>query len=739
MTRFKPGTPSPGLTAMAFAAFGRPQLLLRFFAFSILGLALGAVVLMLQVPLVSVDAEMGANGTIILFDGEKSVTVPGASVVTFRSILSGEVVRLQAALLPGVAEPRGSRAENQIYWAERDRLASMATAGPVDVEAGTEQLRSGARKRFFSDLTIGFWLSLTAGAIAALTGLWVWILRPRAWAPIMFALSGTGLFVGCATIALNISPGLGFSGRLDHIMLVANYLSGVVCAGSLVALFARFPQPLVSPFWLWLLAIVSVAIAIDVAFDLLPNAVDVAILSAGLESVAIIVLLALQTWYARHDPDTRAALMPITIGTAVSVILFLVLSLAGQFNGETPLVSPDMTAPLLSMLYLGLGVAIIRARLFALGRWALSMLLSACAILFLLVVDAILLATVTQQRDLALFLSAMAGITVYLPMREWLLRRTERLRDGQARDLLQFAGDMALAPTPELAHRAWSSAALAMFDPLEAETIAFYGDEPKIMDSGSALYFPSPMADEGMMLRFPGGGTRIFEAGDIDTALQFAGLVRRLLDAREAYLRGVTEERGRIARDLHDDVSARLLTSLHRPNAEATYEDVRGAMADIRTIITGLSGTPQSFEAMLANLRHETQGRLEAAGVKLDWPIPAAMEEHWSLDYSTGRQIVSIVRECVTNIIRHADARSASVRVHLVEGRLIVEICDDGRGIVEGQIDGNGLANAARRAASVGGAFAIASNDRGTQAHLSVPISPQEMPTGSSKVISESL
>lgn len=739
MIKSLPGASGPGLKLAASSAFDRPQLLLRFFAFAILGLALGTVVLMLRVPLVSVDAEMGADGTISISDPAKRITVAGKSVVTFRSTVSGEVIRLQAALLPGVAEPRGSRAENQFYWAARDRLASIVAAGPVDVEAGNERLRAVARKRYFSDLTTGFWLSLTAGAIAALTGLWVWILRPRAWAPIMFALSGTGLFVGCATIALNISTGLGFSGTFDRIMLIANYLSGVVCAGSLVALFARFPRPLVSPFWLWMLAIASVAIALDVAFDLFPNAVDVAILSAGLESVAIIVLLALQTWHARHDPETRAALMPITIGTAVSVTLFLFLSLAGQFNGGTPLVSPDMTAPLLLMLYLGLGIAIIRARLFALGRWALSLLLSACAILFLLIVDAVLLATVTQQRDLALFLSAMAGITLYLPMREWLLRRAERLRDGQARDLLQFAGDMTLAPTAQLARQAWHEAAKAMFEPLETDAITFSGDEPRILDNGSAFYFPSPMADDGLLLRFPGGGTRVFNVRDIETARQFAELVRRLLDARDAYLRGVTEERGRIARDLHDDVSARLLTSLHRPSAEAMHEDVRSAMADIRTIITGLSGTPQSFEAMLANLRHESQGRLETAGITLDWPIPATTTEDWLLDYSTGRQIVSIVRECVTNIIRHANATSALICVLVVEDRVIVEISDDGRGIVEDQTKGNGLLNATRRAVSVGGEFSVASNGRGTQARLSVPILPQEVPTGNGKVTNMSL
>jgi len=708
--------------ALANALFGRPQLLLRLCAFTILLATLGSVALMLHIPLVSVDAEMGENGTVDIIGSDKRIAISEDSLVTFRSPTNGTTVELKAALLPGVAEPRGHNAENRLYWEGRDRLAAMAARGPVNVAAGGSHVLASSRQRSFSDLTTGFWLSLIAGAAAALAGLWVWVLRPRAWAPVMFALSGTGLFVGCATTALNISPGLGLSGSIDHAMLIANYISGLICAGTLVALFARFPSPVVRPAWLWLLAAVSVGVGIDVTFDLLPNAVDLAILVCVVDSIAIVVLLLVQAWIARKDSSARAALLPIAIGTVISVTLFGVLSLAGQLNGGKPLVSPDMTAPLLLMLYLGLGIAIVRARLFSLGRWALSMLLSACAILLLLVVDAILLATVTQQRDLALFISAIVGITVYLPMREWILRRAERLRDGQTRDLLQFAGDMALAPTASDTEKAWLSAVAAMFEPLEVEPTDFGGLEPAIKESGSALYFPSPLAGSALLLRYPGGGTRMFGAPDLETVLQFNAIVQRLLEARNSYMRGVDEERGRIARDLHDDVSARLLTSLHRSDREAMHEDVRSALGEIRTIVTGLSGAPQLLQAMLANLRHETQGRLEASGIELDWPLSRHADEAGSLDYLSSRHLVSIVRECVSNIIRHAGASSASVRIKLIGNSIVVEVKDDGRGIGAHSTMGNGLANAARRATSVGGTFEILPGGDGTQARLIVPL-----------------
>jgi signal transduction histidine kinase len=600
----------------------------------------------------------------------------------------------------------------------------------VGVTAGRHHFVAIARPRTLSDLTTGFWLSLVAGSIAALAGLWVWVLRPRAWAPVMFALSGVGLFVGCATIALNISAGLGLNGTIDQAMLVANYTWGQLCSGTIVALFARFPLPLVRPFWLWLLAITCVLTAIDVTFDCLPGAVDLAIVTGVIHSGLIVLLLGLQAWHVRSDPDSAAAFRPIAIGAGISVVLFCVLTLAGQWDGGKPLASPDMTAPLLLMVYLGLGIAIIRARLFALGRWALGMLLSACAILLFLVLDAILLATVTEQRDLAFFVSAALGATVYLPMREWMLRRAERLRDGQTRDLLQFAGKIALALTPQAASDAWHAAVIAMFEPLELVQTPFLTADPEIQESGSALYLPAPNGRAALLLRYPGGGARMFGPPDLETAVRFGELIRQLTAARDAYMRGVTEERSRIARDLHDDVSARLLTSLHRNSAQAIQQDVRSAMADIRTIVTGLSGTPQSLHALLANLRHETQARLEAANIALDWPLTSAGEESCALDYVSYRHILSIVRECVSNIIRHAAASEARIIVDIVGSRLVVEISDNGSGLSPHAPHGNGLLNAARRAESLDGTFEIIPGPAGMTACLNVPLSHPSMKLG---------
>lgn len=705
--------------------FARPRLLLRVFALAILACTLGTVAGGLAIPLVSVTVTMDQGGRVRFTGDGQGFSVPGRDFAIFSNAEGDERVAVRAAFLPNVSDPRGTRIEVQRYWAARDRLSAMFGRGPVRIDAGGRHLVASQRPRMLSSLPPSFWFSLISGALAALAGLWVWTLRPLLWAPFMFALSGVGLFGGCLTIALNSVGGLALSGMTGQLLMTTNTVSALICAGTLVALFARFPEPLVSRRLVMAFAGVHLITAVVVPAGLFDTTVDIALSLAAIDSVAIILLVALQAWRSRRDEMQRRLLQPIAIGTAIAVSLFLVFSLAGQINGGLPILLPEMTAPLFLLIYLGLGLSIIRLRLFALGSWALSLLLSACAILLFLILDPIVLATITHERDLALLIAAFMGIAAYLPAREWLLRRAERLREGQMRDLLDHATQVALALSPTDAGRAWRAAVKLMFDPLEINAAPLVAAGPEVSEAGTTLHLPSPGGRDGLILRYPGGGTRLFTPDDVAAAQRFATLVASIIEAREAYMRGVTEERGRIARDLHDDVSARLLTSLHRADPAAMQEDVRGAMADIRAIITGLSGQERTLDSLMADLRHETQNRLNAAGITLDWPVNLLSDNFDTLDQGCNRHIISVVRETITNVLRHARATRVMVTVSLSTHEFSLEVRDNGIGLQRADARGNGLTNAERRMAEMGGQFEIVGTDRGTRVRITLPIAVQ--------------
>lgn len=75
----------------------------------------------------------------------------------------------------------------------------------------------------------------------------------------------------------------------------------------------------------------------------------------------------------------------------------------------------------------------------------------------------------------------------------------------------------------------------------------------------------------------------------------------------------------------------------------------------------------------------------------------------------------SIIREAVSNVIRHAEATAVLVKVAYRDGRVSLAVSDDGRGIEDGDDGrGNGLTSIRTRIDALGGVFEIGKSDPGT-------------------------
>ncbi|GLY69799.1 sensor histidine kinase [Amycolatopsis taiwanensis] len=204
-------------------------------------------------------------------------------------------------------------------------------------------------------------------------------------------------------------------------------------------------------------------------------------------------------------------------------------------------------------------------------------------------------------------------------------------------------------------------------------------------------------------------------------------LVIELRQAREELARlAVTEERLRIARDLHDllghslsviSLKGQLAGRLMEPGSPAAREvaDIeqvtRQALSEVREAVTGYRR--RSFAEELDSARH----RLAAAGIEV-----TARVEAERLPADLDALLGWILREGTTNLLRHSRASSAGIVLRRKENRLSLEIRDDGRGPAESG-PGNGLAGLAERLAAVGGRLeAGPAADRGFRLAASLPL-----------------
>ena len=176
-------------------------------------------------------------------------------------------------------------------------------------------------------------------------------------------------------------------------------------------------------------------------------------------------------------------------------------------------------------------------------------------------------------------------------------------------------------------------------------------------------------------------------------------------------------ERQRIASDLHDDLGAQLVTmaqaSLYAGDTSRVAEMARQALTDMRLSVRGLTGEPTPLPHVLADWRSETVERLTLAGVTVLWNANDP-PMHWMLPARMQVQVTRILREAVSNVIRHSGARRCWVDIHVARDHLQLGVEDDGRGFDPTLASqGHGLGNMLRRARVLGGSLQIVPRDAG--------------------------
>ncbi len=212
-------------------------------------------------------------------------------------------------------------------------------------------------------------------------------------------------------------------------------------------------------------------------------------------------------------------------------------------------------------------------------------------------------------------------------------------------------------------------------------------------------------------------------AGDLIAALR-AGANQRLILAQEhiEHLAKVAE-RERIARDLHDVLGhtlsvvvlkSELAGKLMGADVERARQEIgeveqiaRQALGEVREAIRGYRA--EGIGAEIARARRA----LDAAGVRLEWQAenPRLQPAHESV-------LSLVLREAVTNILRHSGATSCRLELATDGGGTRLSVHDDGRGGIAGE--GNGLRGMRERVEAVGGRVEVDSR-QGTRLTVEIP------------------
>lgn len=184
-------------------------------------------------------------------------------------------------------------------------------------------------------------------------------------------------------------------------------------------------------------------------------------------------------------------------------------------------------------------------------------------------------------------------------------------------------------------------------------------------------------------------------------------------------------ERERIARDLHDVLGhtlslivlkAELAVKLSAIDPQRASVEMRDVEQVARTTLQDVRRAIRGYRTTLAEELDRARAMLKAAHI--DAVVDA---RHGELSGAVEETLSLALREAVTNVVRHSDASRCTIRTAVRDGRVMLEVVDDGRGL--GGAPGLGLRGMSERVESLGGSITLAS-DGGARIAIALPAGP---------------
>jgi signal transduction histidine kinase len=623
-------------------------------------------------------------------------------------------------------------------WQLDDRLRRQQTA---QQEALARALAPGSATLVFSDgarlpvmtpprgitgLGLLFWPLTALALLLYLVGVVVLLarLQPRNALFLLMTccLTGTLLF-----IAIESMPGLGLPAGATAASLMPRLAFDLCTAAACVHAFALHPRRVpgaagvAAAAWVAVLVLLALALA-----DRLPQLwwwAQGAML--GLGAVALAVL----SRSYRIEPNPFAAVMRRFGGIAAATLLLVTVGMsaaAGEPGVPQTIANIGSVVWYLFFASLLLLVPFLSRSKQVLREFALLAGISTVATSL----DLLFVALFSLGQFASLTLAVFLSLGAYAGARQWILNQmvgtgvltTERTFE----QLYRVAREVQKQPSRYTA--LLTQLLRELFEPLEAVRLERAVTHTRLVGGGSALVVPvRPASDDprqpplSLVLRFARRGQRLFTSEDARLADRVVDQLRRAVAYDQAVERGRSEERLRIAQDLHDDIGARLLTLMYKAQSPEMEDYVRHTLQDLKTLTRGLAASEHRLSHAAAEWKSDLTQRLTAANVQLGWSFE--VDRDLKLSVVQWSALTRVLRELVSNALYHAQASRIDVGFSLVGPALALTVADDGRGRApQTWSHGLGLGGVRKRVKLLGGEVRWRENQpRGIVCEVRVP------------------
>jgi signal transduction histidine kinase len=500
----------------------------------------------------------------------------------------------------------------------------------------------------------------------------------------LFALMASCQAVNLVFQGVESSPLLGLPSSFVALQAWLPMVLDLCTAAAMLQAAAVHPRRLAGARWVALLAWAWVGLlSLLLIGDALPRAWWWVQFSGAAAAVCV---LCLQTLSQRQQPHPFS--LVLRRFTSVGLSGWSLLTLVAAIGAGLPQLQNKLV-PTVAMMWcvffsclLVMLPFVSRAQIL-MREFTLLALVSSVATILDLGFVAIFSFSQFTSLTLALFLA----LGVYVGARQWVL---DRVRGNQMHTTERMFEQLyriarAVEAHPERSEELMLQLLCELFDPMEASI----ADKPcaaaRVIDSGSTLILPLPLMDSSngtstrsIEMRYAHRGRRLFHSEDATLADRIVDQLRRAVAFDRAVEQGRSEERMRLAQDLHDDIGARLLTLMYQASTPEMEAYVRHTLQDLKTLTRGLAVANQRLSHAAAEWKADLTQRLQAADVVLRWKLD--LDEDVLLSVVQWSALTRVLRELVSNVMSHSHAQTVEIDIALQHNQLRLSVSDDGIG-----------------------------------------------------------
>ena len=620
------------------------------------------------------------------------------------------------------------------FFVLQDKASSILKANEIRLQGkdGTQYTLYPEAIRPVRTLPVLYWLQLLVGGCIFFVSSAVLAFSSKDSKIVntCFAVTGFSFLVIASVVAAYSSRELAIDGQLFSILAMVQYFASLIFVMFFVAIFCFYPMRIKHSWRLMFLLFLTSLLSLLHVFQLFDSLLFGVYALFYIIAIYGIFFITLQYNYTRGFIVERASLRWLVYALITGDVLFFIISIVPLVADLSLIHKLFFYWVALLCVYIGVALGLKKYKLFKLELWALYSWIWMFGGLIVLGLAVLLVTFFKLNSIVALLFSALAVGWLYFPLRHWLWENYAfGFNRAHYQDRLPELLEIILSSkSVRSSKEQWEFLLRQVFDPVLVMHETDNNDEIEIKESGAVLHVPEFGDIPAIGLAGVERGSRLFNTNDVRFLNSMMILFENAQKFKGAYEQGVHEERTRIARDLHDDVAARLLTLIHKTEGTPQEPLAREALVTLRESINSLGGRKeQKLDDVLRELQVDVKFRLDAVKIKLNW----TQDRRTYQKTFTSRQATNfkrVTQEIITNILKHANATAVQVDCHITDAFFILEVCDNGNTkLMKHWVNGRGVNNIRTRMKESGGT--VRWNQRimedklaGTCVEISIPV-----------------